>query len=100
MAPGVSESSVKSDITRLTRIVPALRRLSGKLGKMLFWTYVSTESGIHISYPGHGGYPENYDPRKRPWYTGATMIPHWFLKLNSLTKDSIVSPAGPDQTCQ
>jgi sigma-B regulation protein RsbU (phosphoserine phosphatase) len=37
----------------------------------LFWIYVSSESGVHISYPGHGGYPVWYDPRQRPWYVRA-----------------------------
>jgi len=26
---------------------------------------------VHISYPGHGGYPAGYDPRRRPWYLRA-----------------------------
>ncbi|MEO1717862.1 MAG: SpoIIE family protein phosphatase [Planctomycetota bacterium] len=29
------------------------------------------ESGLHMSWPGKGGYPENYDPRLRPWYQAA-----------------------------
>jgi hypothetical protein len=32
------------------------------------WAYVGLANGIHISYPGKGGYPEDYDPRQRPWY--------------------------------
>jgi len=28
-------------------------------------------SGVHSVYPGHGGYPETYDPRQRLWYTQA-----------------------------
>jgi hypothetical protein len=45
MAPGVSEISVKSDIARLTRIVPALKRFLGKLGKMVFWTLPKSAPG-------------------------------------------------------
>ncbi len=30
-------------------------------------------SGTHMSYPGKGGYPANYDPRKRSWYTKASI---------------------------
>ncbi|GAB5497471.1 MAG: hypothetical protein Phyf2KO_25510 [Phycisphaerales bacterium] len=34
--------------------------------------YAGLEStGTHISYPGKGGYPEDYDPRKRPWFEAA-----------------------------
>ena len=32
------------------------------------WAYVALENGLHFSYPGKGGYPADYDPRKRPWY--------------------------------
>lgn len=32
------------------------------------WAYVGLANGVHISYPGKGGYPDDYDPRKRPWY--------------------------------
>jgi len=94
MAPGVSEKSVKSDITRLTRIVPALKHLLGKLGKMVFWTYVSTESGIHISYPGHGGYPENYDPRKRPWYRDAANDVQWTFPIVDATTGLVIFTAS------
>ena len=94
LAPGVSKSSVKSDIARLTRIVPTLKRLSGKLGKMVFWTYVSTENGIHISYPGHGGYPENYDPRKRPWYRDAASDVQWTFPIVDATTGLVIFTAS------
>jgi sigma-B regulation protein RsbU (phosphoserine phosphatase) len=35
---------------------------------MLYWQYVSLESGVHAAYPGHGGYPSTYNPQTRPWY--------------------------------
>ena len=94
LAPGVSEKSVKGDITRLTRIVPALKYLSGKLGKMVFWTYVSTESGIHVSYPGHGGYPQNYDPRKRPWYRAAANDVQWTFPIVDASTGLVIFTAS------
>ena len=94
IAPGVSEKSVQSDIARLSRIVPALKSLSGKLGKLVFWTYVSTESGIHISYPGHGGYPQNYDPRKRPWYRNAAGDVQWTFPIVDATTGMVIFTAS------
>jgi len=35
------------------------------------WHYTSLESGLHSVYPGHGGYPSDYDPRARAWYRAA-----------------------------
>ncbi len=56
---------------RLSRMQGILKRLYDVSGGFLFRCYVSLESGVHIAYPGHGGFPEGYDPRRRPWYTGA-----------------------------
>jgi len=94
LVPGVSKLNVNSDVARLTRIFPALKRLSGKLGKMVFWTYVSTENGIHISYPGHGGYPENYDPRKRPWYRAAADDVQWTFPIVDATTGLVIFTAS------
>jgi eukaryotic-like serine/threonine-protein kinase len=32
------------------------------------WVYVGLEDGTLINYPGINFYPEEYDPRLRPWY--------------------------------
>ena len=32
------------------------------------WLYCGLENGVFVSYPGKGGYPEEYDHRDRPWY--------------------------------
>jgi sigma-B regulation protein RsbU (phosphoserine phosphatase) len=68
LAPGTTKEKVATDIARLTRLSPTLKELSRQYGAGLLWVYASLESGVHISYPGHGGYPLGYDPRQRPWY--------------------------------
>ncbi len=40
-------------------------------GAPLIWAYVGLRQGVHVSYPGKGGYSPVYDPRQRPWYTAA-----------------------------
>ncbi|MGI9535602.1 MAG: hypothetical protein ACR2PB_00925, partial [Desulfocapsaceae bacterium] len=67
----VNRSAIGEDISRFAGLSPALKGVAGEFGDTLFWIYASLESGIHISYPGHGGYPTDYDPRLRPWYTQA-----------------------------
>jgi sigma-B regulation protein RsbU (phosphoserine phosphatase) len=69
VAPSVDRMKAGKDIIRLTRLIPTLKGIASELEGSLFWIYASLESGVHISYPGHGGYPEGYDPRTRPWYT-------------------------------
>jgi len=68
LAPGVDRKEVAEDITKFTRLIPSLKGITGGLESSVFWIYASLESGVHISYPGHGGYPVTYDPRTRPWY--------------------------------
>ena len=46
--------------------------------------------GIHSSYPGHGGYPEDYDPRVRPWYLRA-------LRTGALTWNAPIVDASTRQ---
>ena len=68
LAPGVTRESVAEDIDRLSSM-PAeygfLRRLHSEL---MYWQYTSLQNGVHTSYPGHGGYPDTFDPRTRGWY--------------------------------
>ena len=71
VVPGVASEDVKGDIARLSRLSPALKGIAREFDTDLFWIYASLESGVHISYPGHGGYPASYDPRQRPWYVRA-----------------------------
>ncbi|MGM0558969.1 MAG: protein kinase domain-containing protein [Myxococcota bacterium] len=40
----------------------------GEEGVPLKWGYVGFESGLFVSFPGKDGYPQEYDPRVRPWY--------------------------------
>jgi hypothetical protein len=40
-------------------------------GLPLIWSYVATEDGILVGYPGVGEYPDGYDPRTRDWYKHA-----------------------------
>ncbi len=71
LAPGVRRELVSEDIGRLAHLVPTLESVTRQFDRQIFWVYVSLESGVHISYPGHGGYPSGYDPRLRPWYLNA-----------------------------
>ena len=71
VAPGVNREDVSDVISKFTRLSPTLKGIAREMDDSLFWVYVCAESGVHISYPGHGGYPMGYDPRQRPWYVRA-----------------------------
>ncbi len=43
-----------------------------------------------MSYPGHGGYPEGYDPRRRPWYNEATDTIGWTFPIVDTTSGQVM----------
>ncbi len=93
VAPGVSRDAVATQASQLAELAPAYARLSkqGELGGL--WHYTSLASGLHSAYPGHGGYPEAFDPRIRPWYKEALEKegPIWSLPFVDVATRSIVS---------
>lgn len=58
-------------MTRLSTMSGAYRELYTGDPDLLKWHYTALASGVHSSYPGHGGYPAEYDPRTREWYRRA-----------------------------
>jgi len=97
LAPGTNKEDVAGDIARLTRLNSTLRTMSQRYGEGLIWVYASLEDGVHLSYPGHGGYPTGYDPRKRPWYEAAkkSMAPIWFPVVDATTRELILTLSMP-----
>lgn len=71
LAPGADRAAASRDAERIAPVARILKGIFKELDNTLLWAYVSLESGLHMSYPGHGGYPAGYDPRKRPWYVSA-----------------------------
>jgi len=97
LAPGTIKEDVARDISRFTRLSPVLRGLNQGYREGLIWAYVSLENGVHISYPGHGGYPTGYDPRKRLWYKMAkkTKSPTWVPMVDATTRQITLTLAMP-----
>lgn len=71
LAPGLMQYPVRQDMLRLALAVPAFRSIQEKYGDLIYWQFASLENGVHCSYPGHGGFPLDYDPRIRRWYVRA-----------------------------
>jgi len=88
MAPGVDVDPLRDDIGRLVMLAPHFRRtflasrgdaalglapaaakaVLVQEGAPIVGAYIALEQGAHVSYPGHGPYPVDFDPRERPWY--------------------------------
>jgi len=97
LAPGTIKEDVAIDIARFTRLSSPLRSMNQRYGEGLIWVYASLENGVHLSYPGHGGYPAGYDPRKRPWYEMAkkSKTPVWFPVVDATTGQLILTLSMP-----
>ncbi len=66
--PGDAAVTVYDDIARLAPLQALARELYRDYGNWLHWLTVVLDNGLHLAYPGHGGYPEGFDPRSRAWY--------------------------------
>ncbi|MGD2096839.1 MAG: SpoIIE family protein phosphatase [Desulfobacterales bacterium] len=97
LAPGTNKAGVADDIARFTRLSATLKSISKEYGEGLIWLYASLESGVHISYPGHGGYPAGYDPRKRSWYENAkkSMALTWLTIVDATTRQLTLTVSMP-----
>ncbi len=71
LPPGADREQLGNDISRLSNMARVYRNLHRIQPQLFLWQYTALESGIHSSYPGKGGYPQEYDPRKREWYRAA-----------------------------
>ena len=65
---GVDERDVADDMLRLSAMAEVYRTFRRPGRDFMKWQYTSLEAGIHTTYPAHGGYAPDYDPRKRDWY--------------------------------
>jgi sigma-B regulation protein RsbU (phosphoserine phosphatase) len=97
LAPGTMKGNVAQDIARFTRLSSALKSLGNDYEEGLIWVYASLENGVHISYPGHGGYPMGYDPRKRSWYMNAkkSMTLTWIPMVDATTRQLTLTVSMP-----
>lgn len=90
LAPGVDRQRVAEDVARLSLMLPAYQFVRQGQPELFYWQYTALTSGVHTSYPGHGGYPEDFDPRQRPWFGNA-------LKAGGLTWNPAIVDASTNE---
>lgn len=71
--PKGARESERED-TRLASLGPTFHILRAELGDLLLFASVTLADGSHVSFPGHAGYPDDYDPRQSPWYKAAQAV--------------------------
>ena len=97
LAPGADEGAVAGDLARLSAMPQTYRLVHGMRPDLLLWQYTSLSSGLHTSYPAHGGYPPEYDPRKRQWYADAWDAGGlvWTHVVDVTTREAILTVSMP-----
>jgi len=86
LAPSVEKKNVARELASLGQMIPAFRKLSSEFGKTLYWAHVCLQNGVYMSYPGHSGYLDSFEPRRYAWFTEARDSPTWTLpQINTNT---------------
>ncbi|WP_428562517.1 MAG: SpoIIE family protein phosphatase [Solidesulfovibrio sp. DCME] len=95
LAPGLDRQAALPQMQALSGILPFYKTLFARHKNLILFGYVGLASGLHCAYPGHGGYPPDYDPRQRPWYqhaaasTGIT----WDIMTDAITRQVMATMA-------
>ena len=95
LAPGLTREEARPEIARLSQMLPFYRTLFSRHKTLMQFGYVGLASGLHCAYPGHGGYPADYDPRRRPWYQNAAASQGitWDIMTDAVTRQVVATMA-------
>jgi len=68
LVKGINKDTVANDMARLSGMPDFYRMIYQSKPSLILWQYIGLESGLQINYPGAGGFPDDFDQRKRQWY--------------------------------
>lgn len=71
----LSVTDAKEQIQQLQGLLPTFRTLKVEWRNFGTWFNVGLESGVFVTYPGHGRFPMDYDHRHEDWYRHALSFP-------------------------
>jgi sigma-B regulation protein RsbU (phosphoserine phosphatase) len=71
LAPGISRDEVSGLLRRISALSRSYRFVYRLHPDHILWQHTVLARGVESTYPAHGRFPPNYDPRKEPWYRQA-----------------------------
>ncbi|MHC1711907.1 MAG: SpoIIE family protein phosphatase [Solidesulfovibrio sp.] len=95
LPPGLTRENARADIEALSRMLPFYRTLFARHKNLMLFGYLGLSSGLHCAYPGHGGYPADYNPSRRPWYQNAATAKGitWDIMTDAVTREVMATMA-------
>ncbi len=69
--PGMDEETARRTAAGLAGFAGVLDAMSREIRPSIRSQFVCLDSGLHLAFPGKGGYPAGFDGRERPWYAAA-----------------------------
>ena len=91
------DSDCKTAIAKLAGAAEALKAIQQAADPFSLWHYAGLDNGVHMVFPAHGDYPEEFDPRQRPWYRvamqrGRSWLP---LTIDASTRQPVLTLTAP-----
>lgn len=95
LSPGLTREAALPQMRALSGMLPFYKTLFQRHKKLMLFGYVGLATGLHCAYPGHGGYPPDYDPRRRPWYQNAAGSKGitWDIMTDAITREVMATMA-------
>ena len=71
IAPDTNREEVWDALSRISDLTEDYRFVYKLHPQHILWQHTVLASGVQSTYPAHGKFPPNYDPREEPWYKRA-----------------------------
>lgn len=68
LVKGTNHDAVAADMARLSDMPEFFQTIFKIKPELILWQNLGLESGVQINYPGAGGFPFDFDQKKRDWY--------------------------------
>ncbi len=73
-SPGVDPAALDSDCQRLAGMAAFWQTIATQEHSIALWHFVTLDSGVHMTFPGHDSFPRRLDPRER--FSSNRLPPH------------------------
>lgn len=91
-------AGIELQVQQLLNLKESLKTLYPSLRKFAAWINVGLESGVFMTYPGHGRFPMQYDHRVQRWYQRCKELgpgeTHWSAPILDPARRIAVSTAS------